>query len=26
VPYPFDSALERYINQVNRYKELYGWK
>lgn len=24
VPYPFDSALERYINQVNRYKELYG--
>jgi len=25
IPYPFDSALERYINQVNRYKELYGW-
>jgi hypothetical protein len=24
IPYPFDSALERYINQVNRYKELYG--
>jgi hypothetical protein len=24
VPYPFDSAIERYINQVKRYKELYG--
>jgi hypothetical protein len=24
IPYPFDSALERYITQVNRYKELYG--
>lgn len=24
IPYPFDSAIERYIEQVNRYKELYG--
>ena len=24
IPYPFDSALERYIAQVNRYKQLYG--
>lgn len=24
IPYPFESALERYIAQVNRYKELYG--
>lgn len=24
IPYPFDSAIERYINQVDRYKELYG--
>ena len=24
IPYPFESAIERYIQQVNRYKELYG--
>jgi hypothetical protein len=24
IPYPFESALERYENSVNRYKELYG--
>jgi hypothetical protein len=24
IPYPFESALERYIEQVNKYKELYG--
>ncbi len=24
VPYPFDSAIERYINEVNKYKQYYG--
>ncbi len=24
IPYPFESALERYIQQVNNYKTLYG--
>lgn len=24
IPYPFESALDRYIEQVNKYKELYG--
>jgi hypothetical protein len=24
IPYPFDSAIERYIQEVNRYKQLYG--
>ncbi len=24
IPYPFESALERYIEQVNNYKKLYG--
>jgi hypothetical protein len=24
VPYPFDSAINRYITQVSRYKQLYG--
>jgi hypothetical protein len=24
IPYPFDSAIERYIDQINNYKVLYG--
>lgn len=24
IPYPFDSAIERYIEQINNYKTLYG--
>lgn len=24
VPFPFDSAIERYINSVEIYKKLYG--
>ena len=24
IPYPFDSAIERYIEQINNYKVLYG--
>ncbi len=24
IPYPFESAIERYIAQVNTYKKLYG--
>jgi hypothetical protein len=24
IPYPFESAIERYINEVNKYKQLYG--
>tara|TARA_B100000927_G_scaffold56631_2_gene43429 strand:- start:5425 stop:5742 length:318 start_codon:yes stop_codon:yes gene_type:complete len=24
VPYPFEDAIDRYINSVNIYKELYG--
>jgi gentisate 1,2-dioxygenase len=24
IPYPFDSAIERYIEQINNYKALYG--
>ena len=24
IPYPFDSAIERYVSQVNKYKQLYG--
>lgn len=24
IPYPFESALERYIEQVKNYKTLYG--
>jgi len=26
VPYPFESAIERYISEVNIYKTLYGEK
>ena len=24
IPYPFDSAIERYLNEVKTYKTLYG--
>jgi hypothetical protein len=24
VPFPFESAIERYINEVERYQNLYG--
>ena len=24
IPFPFDSAVSRYINQVSNHKELYG--
>jgi hypothetical protein len=24
VPFPFDSAIERYIGEVDKYKNLYG--
>lgn len=24
IPYPFESAVNRYTEQVNRYKRLYG--
>ena len=24
IPYPFESALDRYVEQVNKYKQLYG--
>ena len=24
IPYPFDSAIERYLNEVKIYKTLYG--
>jgi hypothetical protein len=24
VPYPFESAIQRYINEVKKYKLLYG--
>ena len=24
VPFPFESAIERYINEVKKYKALYG--
>jgi hypothetical protein len=24
IPYPFESAIERYLNSVEIYKELYG--
>lgn len=24
IPYPFESAIERYLNQVKIYKNLYG--
>ena len=24
IPYPFEDAIDRYINSVNIYKELYG--
>lgn len=24
IPFPFDSAVARYITEINKYKELYG--
>jgi hypothetical protein len=24
IPFPFESAIERYINEVEKYKKLYG--
>lgn len=24
VPFPFDSAVQRYINEIKKYNELYG--
>lgn len=24
VPYPFESAIDRYLSEVNKYKQLYG--
>lgn len=24
IPYPFETAIDRYINSVNIYKQLYG--